>query len=97
MLENFSDAETAKRAFNNAKELFLKGGPPRPATAQVWVKDVFVPLTKAGFGDPFDLPIVPNISEKKLRGTGDKDKTDRSPDERLHHYVLKALHGMLRD
>lgn len=97
MLETFSDPKIATKALNNAKELFLKSGRPRKATGRVWVKDVFVLLIKAGFGDPFDLPIVPNISEKKLLGLGDKDKTDRKPDERLVHYVLKALNGMLPD
>ena len=43
------------------------------------------------------MQIVPNISDKKRFGTGGKDKTDRTADERLVHYVLKALNGMLPD
>jgi hypothetical protein len=92
-----SKPEQAQNAFDNAKQLFLKTGRPLRKTANEWVKKVFVPLIEAGFGDPFDLPIVPNISEKKRFELGGKDKTDRSPDERLVHYVLKALSGMLRN
>ena len=95
MLENCSDPEKAKNAFDNAKRLFLESGPPRKASAKEWVKKALVPLIESGFGDPFDLPIVPSLSEKKLVGLGN-DKTDRSPNERLFHYVLKALNGMLR-
>jgi hypothetical protein len=82
MLENCSDPEKAKNAFDNAKRLFLESGPPRKASAKEWVKKVLVPLIESGFGDPFDLPIVPSLSEKKLFGLGN-DKTDRSPNERI--------------
>ena len=95
-LESCSDSEKAKNAFDNAKKLFHEIGPPRRASAKQWVKQVFVPLIESGFGDPFDISIVPSLSDKKLVGLGN-DKTDRSPNERLFHYVLKALNGMLRD
>ena len=97
MLESCRDARLAQAAFDSARALFIKTGKPVKRTAMEWVKLVFVPLIQAKFGDPYDDPIVPTVSETKLVGAGGGDKSSRSPRERLVHYVFMALKGMLGD
>lgn len=96
-LDHCRNAQQAQEAFDNAVEIFRETGKPLRKTAMEWAKRVFAPLIEAGYGDPYDIPSVPEIPGAKLVGAGGGDKSSRSPRERLVHYVFMALKGMLKD
>jgi hypothetical protein len=95
--EHCRNPQQAQKAFDKARKLFLTTGKPVKRAALEWAKRVFAPLMEAGYGDPYDIPSVPEIPEAKLFGAGGGDKSSRSPRERLVHYVFMALKGMLGD